>query len=365
METKKNTPDSPRGFTIVYQILLTMLLISLIPVGGLWYISIFKAKQDWTAKIYQELAGNTQHLVEQVNSWASMNLRLLQQNSYLPALQSMDHGMQNPVLRAISDTYPWIYLAFTVSAGGENNGRSDSGTPKDYSDREYFQQVMAGKDIGQQVLMGKTSGKPAFILSRPIRASGATPVGVIAIAMTLEDLSATITKIRIGNSGFAILVDERNRLIAHGNGAIANELQDMSAHPVLAAKFQPGPENFLFREEGKEIVAYMATTNLGWRLIVQQDAAEAYRPANQAQSKALVLLGVTLAAVFVVALFLAGRLATPIRQLTVIADEISRGKLGQTIGETRRNDEIGALARAIERMGVSLQIAMDRLRKRP
>jgi methyl-accepting chemotaxis protein len=68
--------------------------------------------------------------------------------------------------------------------------------------------------------------------------------------------------------------------------------------------------------------------------------------------------------VIVVAYLLARRLSTPIRNLTVIADEISRGNLGAKIAETGRSDEIGALARAIERMGVSLQMAFDRLRKK-
>jgi methyl-accepting chemotaxis protein len=78
----------------------------------------------------------------------------------------------------------------------------------------------------------------------------------------------------------------------------------------------------------------------------------------------MILLLVTLVTVVVVGYLLALRLSTPIRNLTVIADEISRGNLTAEIRETERNDEIGALARAIERMGVSLQMAFDRLRKR-
>jgi methyl-accepting chemotaxis protein len=50
--------------------------------------------------------------------------------------------------------------------------------------------------------------------------------------------------------------------------------------------------------------------------------------------------------------------------VSTVADVISRGKLDATIKETSRRDEIGALARAIERMGISLQMAFDRLRKK-
>jgi methyl-accepting chemotaxis protein len=182
--------------------------------------------------------------------------------------------------------------------------------------------------------------------------------------MSLEDLSKTITKSRIGNTGFAILLDENNRLIAHGNGDISSELQDLSSHPILRQRNIFDRNSFVFEEDGKKIIGYSKKTQQGWTLIVQQDYQEAYAAANEAQRNAIILLVATLLTVIAVAYLLAQRLSTPIRNLTVIADEISRGNLKAEIRETERNDEIGALARAIERMGVSLQMAFDRLRKR-
>ena len=363
MEKGQNVKTGSGGLTIVYQILITMLITALIPIGGLWYISIYKAREDWTANIYQALVANTENLSQRVDEWATMNLRVLDQNSLVSDMQSMEGSRQSMVLKTITDTYKWIYLAFTIGPDGENIGRSDGEAPKFYGDRDYFKDVMAGGEMGQQVLMGKTSGKPAFILSKPIGQNGDKPAGVIAIAMTLEELSATITRTRIGKTGFAILVDEQNRLIAHGKGEIENKLQDMGGHPLVAAGVKPDPDNFTFDYEGKKIVAYTAATKLGWKLIVQQDANEAYSAAQKARTNAFILLCATLAIVLVVATLLARRLSQPIRNLTLIADEISKGKLGAKIDECSRSDEIGALARAIERMGVSLQMAIDRLRK--
>ena len=55
------------------------------------------------------------------------------------------------------------------------------------------------------------------------------------------------------------------------------------------------------------------------------------------------------------------RLTRPIRRLTRIADGISRGQLDAAIGETKRSDEIGSLARAIERLRASVKLAVERL----
>ena len=62
-----------------------------------------------------------------------------------------------------------------------------------------------------------------------------------------------------------------------------------------------------------------------------------------------------------VSYLLAQRLTRPIRSLTRIADEISRGNLKASIPEAARSDEIGALARAVDRLGASIKAAMARL----
>ena len=80
----------------------------------------------------------------------------------------------------------------------------------------------------------------------------------------------------------------------------------------------------------------------------------------------LLVLGVALLA-FVIAALLAARTARlvvqPIERLVRAADAISMGDLDRPV-TVERNDEIGDLAQALERMRLSLEAAMERLRKR-
>ena len=64
------------------------------------------------------------------------------------------------------------------------------------------------------------------------------------------------------------------------------------------------------------------------------------------------------------ALGFAHGLVKPIRKLTDVAESYSRGRLEGEIPGTRRGDEVGALARAVERMGVSIQMAFGELKKK-
>ncbi|NEX20407.1 HAMP domain-containing protein [Thiorhodococcus mannitoliphagus] len=351
-------------FPILYQILLAMSAVALVPIVGLWYISVYQSTQEWGERVSQGLVESADALGYSVEQWSRMNLRALEQNAETPAMLSMDSARQNPVLKTISETYPWIYLAFTVAPNGDNVGRSDGKPSTFYGDRDYFQQVIGGAPLGQQVLLGKTSKKPALILAKSIQGSDNGTKGVIAIAMTLEDLSRTVTKTRIGKTGYAILLDKDNRLIAHGDGKVSSELQDLSTHPALRKDVKAGATDMSSDYQGREVVAFSKPLSNGWTLIVQQDRDEAYAAANAALRNALLLLGATLLAAVVFALLLARRLSAPIRRLTAIADDISRGNLNAEVSEVSRDDEIGALAKGIERMRVSLQMAFDRLRKR-
>ncbi len=350
---------SKGGFKIFPQVLLTMFLVSLVPLGALWFITNAQARAEARAATEASLRQTADELAGEVDAWISTNLSVIEQNASLNGMKSMQAGEQNPILESINNTYDWTYLIFTMDAEGNNVGRSDGGSLRFYGDRQYFQQVAQGEPIGQQVLIGRSSGKPALILSGPIQEDNGAFGGVLAFASHLEDVSNTITAASIGKTGYAILLGETGQAIAHGRPELITEtLQDLSNYPALAA---PAGQQVVFEQGGKEVVARTATTDLGWTLIVQQDYAEAFAGLRAAERNALFLLIGTVLFVVIVASLMARRLVEPIQSLTKAAENISRGELGEEIRETKRGDEIGTLARAVERMGVSIKMAFEEL----
>lgn len=75
----------------------------------------------------------------------------------------------------------------------------------------------------------------------------------------------------------------------------------------------------------------------------------------------MTLLGLVLALTF--AARAARQIVGPLERLVEVADAISLGDLTRPV-KMERNDEIGDLAQALERMRLSLEAAMDRLRRR-
>ena len=343
--------------------MLTMVLVSLIPLGGLWYISLFKAEQEAISAVFLNIKNSADALAEKVDSWYDTNLLIIEQNSRVPAIRSMVAGQQNPILATISESYKWVYLAFTVLPDGQSEGRSDGNPSQFYGDRDYFQQVMKGQMVSHEVVIGKTSGKPALILSVPVYGIDNDKKGVLAFAMTLEDLSKNVTNVSVGDSGNAILLDQKNRVVAK-NRELLSSLEDLSIHPAIMNAEKGTSLPAVVVENGQKVITWAKTTKSGWKVIVQQNYEEAFSFISQTRRQALILLVITLSVTTVVAFFLSAGLAGPIKRLTQISDSMSRGELGLEINETQRRDEIGDLARSIERMGISLQMAFERMKKK-
>lgn len=356
--------NSKFNLNIFHKVLITLLAVTLIPLCTLWFVSNRAAQQELTNNVSTNLVSTMNTVATGINAWDDTNLRAMAQTTRLKDIISMKAELQNPILVSTGATYEWSYLMFTVLPDGTNVGRNDGGAPTPYGDRGYFQQVIKGQPVGRQVVIGKTSGKPALILATPIRNADATLVGVLAMSMYLTDISKIVTDTRIGETGRAILLDASHKVIAHGDASkVRTALQDFSAYPALkVAGIADAPT--VYTSEDRKVIGFMRKLPQGWTLLIEQDYDEAYATLNKMEREARILIAVTMALVIGVAIFLGKALTSPINELTAIARQLSNGELQVNIPQTARGDEIGSLARAIDRLGVSIQLAMDRLRKK-
>jgi len=100
-----------------------------------------------------------------------------------------------------------------------------------------------------------------------------------------------------------------------------------------------------------------------WVLVTRQDYEEISEPLKDVQQFFYILLIATIFVVSIIAWFFARTVVKPITTLTDIAERMSLGELDYEVN-IKSKDEIGLLAMAIERMRISLNLAMGRLRRK-
>ena len=311
------------------------------------------------------MAQTAKGLGEQIDAWIDNNVSILRTAASLSEISFMNREEQEPVLKAIQKEYPWMYLVFTVGPDGMNVARNDGKPLKDYSDRQYYKDIIVGKKLSWQTLIGKTSKKPALVLAVPIK-SGDRLVGVIAAAMTIDVISSNIATWRQGDTGFAFLVDEKGFVVSHPNKQYVAKRKNLSSHPLIAGFRKKGwltiTSNFN-ANDGEVAFGHVRSNNYGWALVLQEEEDEVFAAYNRTQEFALILLVSTIVLVLIIAWFSARAIVTPIMKLTDATERMSLGELNVKI-EVKSKDEIGLLAQAIGRMQTSLRLAMNRLRRK-
>jgi methyl-accepting chemotaxis protein len=352
-------------FGLFGKIITVMLIVSLLPFAIFWGITLRETNERIRTDTETLMAQTAQGLGNQVNGWINNNVSILRTAAKLSEIISMDRTQQKPVLETIQKQYPWMYLVFTVGTDGMNVARSDDVPLKDYSDRQYYKDIMRGKNLSWQTLIGKTSKKPALVLSVPIK-SGEQTIGVMAAAMTVDDISKNIATWKTGKTGYAFLVDEKGYVISHPNRQYVAKRENLNNHPLIANYRKKGWTTITTRfttSNGHAALGHVRSNNYGWALALQQDESEVFSALNRMQKFALTLLGCTILLVSVIAWFSARAIVTPVMKLTDAAERMSLGELNVKI-DIKSRDEIGLLAQAIGRMQTSLRLAMNRLRRK-
>lgn len=352
-------------FGLFGKIITVMLIVSLLPFAIFWGITLRETNERIRMDTEALMAQTAQGLGNQIDGWINNNVSILRTAAKLSEINSMDGAQQKPVLETIQKQYPWMYLVFTLGADGINVSRNDDVPLKDYSDRQYYKDIMRGKSLSWQTLIGKTSKKPALVLAVPIKSDDQT-IGVIAAAMTVDDISKSIATWKTGKTGYAFLVDEKGYVVSHPNRQYVAKRKNLNSHPLIANYRKKGWTTITTRfttSNGQAALGHVRSNNYGWALALQQEEIEVFSALNRVQKFAMTLLGCTILLVSVIAWFSARAIVTPVMKLTDAAERMSLGELNVKI-DIKSRDEIGLLAQAIGRMQTSLRLAMNRLRRK-
>jgi methyl-accepting chemotaxis protein len=340
---------------------IVVLFLGIGPLVAFGLFTLVQQRASLSEASERSMQATAEHISAQVDEWFDKNLRVLRAAATLPVITAMQRDEQAKVLSAIKQAYPWMYLVFTIGLDGKNVARSDDQPLVDYAERQYFKDVVSGgKDMSWETLLGKTSGKPSLLISLPIRVNG-TLVGVLAAGMTIEDISRNVANWKTGETGFAFLVDENAKVLAHPRNDFVLTQKRLADHPMVASyRTDSKPHLQSFEEDGRATLGYVHGNKFGWAVIVEQSRSELFAPLRATVTiGALVLLGAVLIAI-AIGLVASRLLVRPIVAMTSAADRMSLGEL-QTPIVWVSNDELSVLARSLERLRKSMSAAMARL----
>ena len=345
--------------------LTALIMIVLIPLlVGISSVVISLATARIEEGAISELQGTSRSLASTVSTWLKLNTSSLQELTLQPDILNMDAEQQRPVLQAMAESHPYMYLVSTTGLDGVNIARNDNGELTDYSDRNWFHAASTGSPVSYQSLTGRTTGQPALVVSMPIKNASGTIVGVGMFAADLTDLAKETQVSKLGERGFTFIVDANNQALAHPDATYTAELRDMSEYPPVVAlrQGQTGPITFT-DESGERWHAYASSLDNGWAIIAQRPESEILAPARQFQFIVIMLIVAGCGVMLAIMWYTIRRTLQPIATLTDTISAISAGNLNQVV-EVRSDDEIGKLAHTFNIMTSQIRSLIEGLEQR-
>jgi methyl-accepting chemotaxis protein len=181
-------------------------------------------------------------------------------------------------------------------------------------------------------------------------------LGVAAMDITLTQITDLIKKIRIGRTGYVILVQDDGVIISDPRNP-ANNFKKVgeTGNDSLAAFFTSGAATGTVSADGKAFSAAAYTSpELKWRFIGLIEENELMEPVSAAVTPIAAVALASMAAMGLGIWFLARRIVIrPLNRVNAFLGDISRGSYGRI--EHRSSDEIGSIFDSLNSMSATLK----------
>ena len=234
----------------------------------------------------------------------------------------------------------------------DSTGEIISGSPAsiigkiNVGEREYFKKAMTGQTKVSDVLQSKASGKPIFVISSPIKNGGGVH-GILFAVVDLQAFSAKFTDpVKIGEKGYAYLINSNGMVVAHPDKGHINELNVTNTEYGRQILNQDNGCLTATVDERAVHNAFARSSKINVIAVVQSDDQEMFAPISALTRFNLIISVVIILFAVAVVWIMASRIVRPINATVAALKDICEGDgdLTQRIA-VHNQDEIGELAR--------------------
>jgi signal transduction histidine kinase len=343
--------------------LATAAVVPLLTYGA---VSVYSLREGTRRTVTEGNLNVARQVGEQVRRYISTNLQILHalaadlDNTGLSADQQ-DRVLKNYVLR-----FPEFRELTAFDAAGHPTATSRIGAPTaalpggDAS--ELYGVRMSPVYVDDDLL-------PTALVAAPI-GRGGRQAGWLVGEFSIEELWRLTGRIRIGTSGYAMVVSPRGELLAHGNPEERSKVargESVASDPVVVALRSATPGTPEVRERrgaagASMLVVGVRVPDLGWMVLVEQPTREAFATARRHERDLIAAISLALLIMLLAGLVWGRSLILPILDLIRATEAIADGRLGERVRITSKS-EIGRLGHAFNRMAGRLGDLQDDVRK--
>jgi signal transduction histidine kinase len=326
-------------------------------------VSVNSLRQGMREAVVAGIIDDAERAAEQIQIYVSGNVRILQSLGADLDGTGLAAWQQDRVLKNYVLNFPEFREITLFDAGGDVMATSRLGTPhveRPAPDARFVKGVhLSSITLDNDLLPTMT----VSVRVAPLETAPALLVG----EFNLVEMWRMVDRIRIGETGYALVATEDGRLIAHGKPdrkrAIARG-ESVSGHPLLRVADDRGTRQALFIDDAGVVMLAVAATleELGWTVVIEQTEREALAVARRLERQLLVVIGTALLATIFVGYFWGRGFIRRIGLLAEGTRALAAGRLNERV-HLGGEDELRQLGDGFNRMADRLVELQDDIRK--
>ena len=207
----------------------------------------------------------------------------------------------------------------------------------------YKQAAEANGDIVITPVYIATDGTPVVAVTKAVKDSNGALLGCVGVDINLTDLTSFISSIRIGDTGYCMLVQDDGMILADATHSAFNSKNLRDVNAAFSEIIQKKEGTVSITVDGKNRKAYIfPLPELGWKLIIIVEQREILS-LFYALVRIMLLIGLLMFVIYFTLASIASRaLRRYFARLEAMFAKIAAGDLTDRI-TIKRNDEIGRL----------------------
>ena len=372
-------------FSITFKLLLFILPLVFLPIAIVGYLSYHASVERVSRLSRAEQMLQAKMVAAKINGIFESCCMDLETVSYLPAIEDYYFATINGLKAETKDSQKKILKIF-----------------KDFVERSpYYCQIRFFDKDGRELVGASALGRGGqhssqqskislkqdrYANGAPLHISGISPspsrqgfviyfakpfiniqkefVGEVVIDLDYDKVIDLVKEVRVGAQGFAFMVDQLGRTIAHPK--FRPYEYDLSKYPdprlrefvIDMMAGETGWKRYYYL--GEKAAAYAPVPVMNWSLAVSIPIEEFKQEAEAIRSRVIQVVVAMLFLVGLVIAVLSYNLLRPVRRLVAATERIASGDLSQEI-PVKSRDELGTLTRSFNSMIVNLRDTQNEL----
>lgn len=325
------------------RLIVTLLIISLLPVALLGYFSYQQSSgilESETQKLTNQLVGESNKVLDrQLNEIIQVSTMLFTNQTLLDLLRAEQSEDQyenylrqseiEEILRNITNARMDIQSVSIVGESGEffSTGSVTGGSEVELQNEEWFQETLEadGKTVWfptqYEARFGSGQDQWSYALARSINAIGSEQKFVFLIEVRESSLSSLLKDMEMTATGTVRIVDDAGAVVSSLNEDELGKAETSEAYTFLQDESAGSVVT-----DGK-LISYAPLELAGWYLVVEVPMASLLEQVNRIRTFTFIIVGVSAVAALVVALLIGLQFARPIERMRGVMELAGEGDL--------------------------------------